>query len=176
MIERVFGDELENRGGYIAEVIYGANDDIVTTFPDVVGVAGTALNQAIILILGVTNLLVDGFSMGISNYLSQRSELDYQATQGVFTESGRPPTYTVVVTVLAFVVAGWAPLVPYAFGVGVTFQLSVFVTGIAFFSIEASRSLVTDRQWYTAGGEMFAIGMLAAAVAFVAGVALGGLA
>ncbi|MFC4451177.1 VIT1/CCC1 transporter family protein [Halorussus aquaticus] len=176
MIERVFGNGLEDRGGYIAEVIYGANDGIVTTFAVVAGVAGAALDPAIILILGVANLLADGFSMGMSNYLSQQSELDYQLAQGSSSESGRPPVYTALVTFLAFVVAGWAPLVPYAFGVNATFRLSVLVTGVAFFTVGASRSLVTNRRWYAAGGEMFAIGMLTAAVAFVTGVALGGLA
>lgn len=176
MIDRLLGDELDRRGGYIAEVIYGANDGIVTTFAVVAGVAGAALDPAIVLILGIANLLADGFSMGMSSYLSQRSELDYQAAQGETDADERPPAYTALVTFSAFVLAGWAPLVPYAFGVDATFRLSVVVTGVAFFAVGASRSLVTDRRWYVAGGEMFAIGLLAAGVAFTAGVALGGLA
>lgn len=176
MIERLIGDEIESRGGYVAEVIYGANDGIVTTFAVVAGVAGAALDPGIVLILGIANLLADGFSMGMSNYLSQRSELDYQAAQGNRTTSGRPPAYTALVTFLAFVIAGWAPLFPYALGVSETFRLSILVTGIAFFTVGASRTLVTNRRWYVAGGEMFVIGMLAAGVAFAAGVALGGLA
>ena len=176
MIEHLFGDNLDDAGGYIAEVIYGANDGIVTTFAVVAGVAGAALDPTIVLILGVANLLADGFSMGMSNYLSQRSEADYQAAQGNTTTVDRPAVYTAAVTFLSFVIAGWAPLVPYAFGVSATFQLSVLVTGVAFFSVGASRTLVTNRRWYAAGGEMFAIGMLAAGVAFTTGVALGRLA
>jgi len=79
-------------------------------------------------------------------------------------------------TFLAFVVAGWTPLLPYALAVGSTLQLSVIVTALAFFVVGASRSLVTDKPWYTAGGEMFVVGMIAAAVAFGAGVALRGVA
>ncbi len=176
MIERLLGDELEMAGGYIAEVIYGANDGIVTTFAVVAGVAGAALDPAIVLILGVANLLADGFSMGMSNYLSQRSEQDYVAAQGRTTGDGHPPAYTALVTFLAFVIAGWAPLVPYAFRVHSSFRLSVLVTGVAFFVVGASRSLVTNRRWYAAGGEMFTVGMLAAGVAFATGVALGGFA
>lgn len=176
MIERLLGDELDVAGGYIAEVIYGANDGIVTTFAVVAGVAGAALDPAIVLVLGVANLLADGFSMGMSNYLSQRSEQDYIAAQGHTKGGGQPPAYTALVTFVAFVIAGWAPLVPYVFSVDSSFQVSVLLTGVAFFTIGASRSLVTNRRWYTAGGEMFIIGMLAAGVAFVAGVALGGFA
>jgi len=176
MIELLFGDDFDEAGGYIAEVIYGANDGIVTTFAVVAGVAGAALDPAIVLVLGVANLLADGFSMGMSNYLSQRSERDYQHAQGDAVERGKPPRYTAVVTFLAFVVAGWAPLFPYALGLAATFRLSVVVTAVAFFLVGASRTLVTNRRWYVAGGEMLAIGMLAAGVAFAAGNALGGLA
>jgi VIT1/CCC1 family predicted Fe2+/Mn2+ transporter len=176
MIEHLLGEDLERHGGYIAEVIYGANDGIVTTFAVVAGVAGAALDPAIVLILGIANLLADGFSMGMSNYLSQRSELDYRAAAGSTVTNERPPTYTALVTFLAFVVAGWTPLLPYALDLSATFRLSILVTGTAFFVVGASRSLVTNRRWYADGAEMLAIGMLAAAVAFAAGVALGGLA
>ena len=178
MLTALLGDSIDDAGGYIGEVIYGANDGIVTTFAVVAGVAGAGLDPAIVLILGVANLLADGFSMGMSNYLSQRSELDYQAAQGntAHAESIKPPAYTAFTTFLAFVVAGWAPLLPYALAVGETFQLSIAVTAVAFFLVGASRSLVTDRRWYTAGGEMFAVGMVAAAVAFGAGTALSGFA
>lgn len=176
MIEYLLGDDFDRRGGYIAEVIYGANDGIVTTFAVVAGVAGAALDPAIVLILGVANLLADGFSMGMSNFLSQRSAIDYQLTQGGTPGGERPPAYTALVTFLAFVVAGWAPLIPYALDAGSTFRLSVLVTGVAFFVVGASRSVVIDRRWYYTGAEMFVVGMVAATVAYGAGVLLGGLA
>ncbi|MEF8870596.1 MAG: VIT1/CCC1 transporter family protein [Haloarculaceae archaeon] len=178
MLETLLGDGLDDAGGYIAEVIYGANDGIVTTFAVVAGVAGASLDPAIVLILGIANLLADGFSMGMSNYLSQRSELDYQAAQGntVQTITRKSPASTALATFLAFIVAGWTPLLPYALAVSSAFQFSVVVTALAFFLVGASRTLVTDKPWYTAGGEMFVVGMIAAAVAFGAGVALRGFA
>jgi VIT1/CCC1 family predicted Fe2+/Mn2+ transporter len=66
--------------------------------------------------------------------------------------------------------------VPYLLGLATTFPVSVVVTGVAFFLVGASRSLVTDRSWVVNGAEMFAVGMLAAAVAFGVGTALEGLA
>jgi len=178
MIGQLLGDVVADAGDYIAEVIYGANDGIVTTFAVVAGVAGAALDPAIVLILGVANLLADGFSMGMSNFLSQRSARDYEVAQGEATavESEKSPASTALATFLAFVVAGWAPLLPYALPVDARFALSVAVTAVAFFAVGASRSLVTDRRWYAAGAEMFVVGMVAAAVAFGAGVGLRGLA
>jgi len=140
MIERLLGDDVESSGRYLAEVIYGANDGIVTTFAVVSGVAGAALNPSIVLILGAANLFADGFSMGMSNYLSRRSELDYQRSKtGRHREemnglaAGKSPGRTAFVTFLAFVVAGWAPLIPYilelapVFPLSVTFNIASFV-------------------------------------------------
>ncbi|MGQ4556426.1 VIT1/CCC1 transporter family protein [Halobellus sp. GM3] len=183
MIETLLGDNVESSGRYLAEVIYGANDGIVTTFAVVSGVAGAALNPSIVLILGAANLFADGFSMGMSNYLSRRSELDYQRSTHTAATAppeqladGKSPRWTALVTFLAFVVAGWAPLFPYIFELEPAFPYSIAFTGLAFFTVGASRSLVTRRRWYVNGAEMFAVGMAAAAVAYTVGRLLGGIA
>ena len=183
MIERLLGDEVESSGRYLAEVIYGANDGIVTTFAVVSGVAGAALNPSIVLILGAANLFADGFSMGMSNFLSRRSELDYHRAQddGDGTRDpppsdGKSPARTAVVTFGAFVIAGWAPLLPYLLGLPSAFAYSVGVTGLTFFVVGASRSLVTSRRWFVNGAEMFVVGMAAASVAYLVGDLLKGLA
>lgn len=62
---------------HIGDYIYGANDGIITTFAVVSGVAGAALAPNIVIILGIANLLADGFSMAASNYLGKRSEEDF---------------------------------------------------------------------------------------------------
>ena len=61
---------------YFPDLVYGANDGIVTTFAVVTGVTGAALSERIILILGFANLVADGFSMGASNFLSRRSHAE----------------------------------------------------------------------------------------------------
>jgi VIT1/CCC1 family predicted Fe2+/Mn2+ transporter len=62
------------RPQYVRDFIYGAIDGCVTTFAIVSGVVGAELPAAIVLILGVANLLADGFSMAVSNYLGTRAE------------------------------------------------------------------------------------------------------
>lgn len=61
-------------GNYIKDIIYAANDGIITTFAVVAGVAGASLSLNSIIILGFANLFADGFSMALSNYLGSRSE------------------------------------------------------------------------------------------------------
>ena len=59
---------------YLRDFIYGSIDGAVTTFAVVSGVAGAALSPGIVIILGVANLVGDGFSMAVSNFLGIRSE------------------------------------------------------------------------------------------------------
>src|SRR3989338_2008322 len=65
-------------GEHIGDFVYGATDGIVTTFAVVSGVAGASLSPSIVLILGLGNLFADGFSMAVGNYLSTKSELEFQ--------------------------------------------------------------------------------------------------
>ncbi|MBI4185720.1 VIT1/CCC1 transporter family protein [Candidatus Berkelbacteria bacterium] len=64
-------------GSYIKDLVFGANDGIVTTFAVVAGVAGAGLEPRVILILGFANLIADGFSMASGNYLGSRSEQEF---------------------------------------------------------------------------------------------------
>jgi VIT1/CCC1 family predicted Fe2+/Mn2+ transporter len=71
----------EEHGGvgsqYVGDFVYGGLDGIITTFAVVSGVAGANLGTGIILILGMANLLADGFSMATGAYLSTKSEQEY---------------------------------------------------------------------------------------------------
>jgi vacuolar iron transporter family protein len=59
---------------YLRDVVYGAIDGTVTTFAVVAGVVGAGLRPAVIIILGVANLVADGLSMASSNFLATRAE------------------------------------------------------------------------------------------------------
>ncbi len=60
---------------YLRDFVYGGIDGAVTTFAVVSGVAGAELSTGILLVLGLANLLGDGFSMAASNFLGSRAEL-----------------------------------------------------------------------------------------------------
>lgn len=225
----------EERGKYLSDAVYGASDGIVTTFAVVAGVAGAALSPAIVLILGMANLLGDGFSMAAGAYLSNRSEQDYQrkererelwevehfpegeraevreiyARKG-FTgkdldraveiitsdrerwvetmmqeelqiiEERKDPLRAALTTFVAFLIGGIIPLIGYLAAARVpglashTFAVASVVTGLTMFGVGAARSLVTHKAWWRTGLEMFLVGSLAAAVAYLVGFALKG--
>lgn len=66
------------RPSYLRDFIYGAIDGAVTTFAVVSGVAGAGLSSSVVIILGIANLIGDGFSMAASNYLGIRAERELQ--------------------------------------------------------------------------------------------------
>ena len=63
----------------LRDFILGAIDGTVTTFAVVSGVSGAGLPAGVLIILGVANLVADGFSMGISNFLGTRAEQQQRA-------------------------------------------------------------------------------------------------
>ncbi len=64
----------KSRHSYLRDFVYGAIDGTVTTFAVVCGVAGAGLDTKIVIVLGMANLIGDGFSMAASNYLGTRTE------------------------------------------------------------------------------------------------------
>jgi VIT1/CCC1 family predicted Fe2+/Mn2+ transporter len=59
---------------YLRDFVYGAIDGAVTTFAVVAGATGANLSDTVVVIMGVANLIADGFSMGVSNFLGSRAE------------------------------------------------------------------------------------------------------
>ena len=151
---------------YLRDLIYGANDGIVTTLVVVSGAAGAALSPNVVLILGAANLLADGFSMGASSVLAERSTASAATMPrlSVATRHG-------IATSVGFVLAGIIPLSIYLLPIfeGVRFQAASFVAAVALFGIGAARALFSDRGWVGAGIEMLALGAIASGVAYVVG-------
>ncbi|MCA8929015.1 MAG: VIT1/CCC1 transporter family protein [Alphaproteobacteria bacterium] len=71
--ERIHG---KTKNSYVSDWILGGIDGAVTTFAIVAGVVGAALEWHVIIILGLANLLADGFSMAASNYSAVKSDAD----------------------------------------------------------------------------------------------------
>ena len=68
---RIGGDTQHN---YLGDFILGAVDGTVTTFAVVSGVVGAELSVGVAIILGFANVLADGFSMAVGNFLKTKSE------------------------------------------------------------------------------------------------------
>ena len=151
---------------YMKDLVYGANDGIITTFAIVAGVTGANLEPRIVLILGFANLLADGFSMGASNFLAIRSDEAVRLTSGLDMQEPFPARHSLA-TFAAFVVAGVVPLASYVLASDANqFRWAVVLTGFTLFAVGAARALVTHIRWWRGGLEMLTVGSIAAAVAY----------
>lgn len=155
---------------YVRELVYGANDGVITTFAVVAGVAGGGLSLRVVLIIGAANLIADGLSMAVGNYLSIRSHESVLEAQDLPEEEAHPGRHALA-TFAAFVIAGALPLLPYALPVQFAdrFALSIGFTLLALFGIGASRALIGEARWWAAGLEMLGLGALVAVVAHACG-------
>jgi vacuolar iron transporter family protein len=226
-----------HRHSYLRDIVYGAIDGAVTTLAVVSGVAGAQLSTGIVIVLGVANLIADGFSMAASNYLGTRaeeqlrerarrieaSEIDQypegereeirQIVAGkgftgteleraveiitsdrkrwievMLTEElgisldGRSPLRAAASTLVAFVVVGAIPLLPFLLqfifpnAAENPFCWCIILTAAAFFGVGAAKSRFVEQRWHWAGLETLVIGGAAAALAYMIGTLLGGLA
>lgn len=155
---------------YVRDLVYGANDGLITTFAIVAGVVGASLPTRVVIILGIANLLADGFSMGASNYLSLRSDVERLGAV-----ERKLPRHVALrhgsATFVAFIVAGIIPLIAYLLPVSPDNQFA-WATGLtltALFGVGAARTIVGDGRWPRGGMEMLLVGSAAAAVAYATG-------
>ena len=150
---------------HIKDIIFGANDGIVTTFAVVAGAMGAGLSARVVLIMGVANLLADGFAMGAGNYLGSVSEKEVAEESG--KRYGRKPLAPAVFTFASFVIAGLLPLLPFILGMTNGFIPAIITTGVALFVVGAFLGhLVLRRHWLVLGFQMLLIGGTAAIIAY----------
>lgn len=155
-------------GHYLRDIVYGATDGVVTTTAVVAGAAGAAFDPRVGLVLGLANLAADGISMGASNYLGLKSELE-QDGRSVQKEQ---PWRHGLATTLAFIVAGAIPLLPYIALEESTPFLLALTLGMAaavLAGVGAARALFLRRSALRCALEVLAIAGSASGVAYLLG-------
>lgn len=153
---------------YLRDLVYGANDGIITTLAVVAGVTGASLSPAVAVVLGLANLAADGISMGASNYLGLKSELD-QTGGSVMEEK---PARHGLATLVAFIAMGAVPLLAYVLpsppGFS-TFGVALVLGGLALAFVGGARAPLTGRSYVGSALEMLVVGGAAAAAAYAVG-------
>lgn len=81
----------------MSAIIYGSIDGLITTNAIITSIQGAQMKSNLAIIFGFANLLADGFSMGISSYLSSD-----QIAEGIKT-------------FLSFILIGSGPILPFLF-------------------------------------------------------------
>ncbi len=163
---------------YLPEFVYGSIDGTVTTFAIIAGVAGAQLDPAIVLILGFSNVLADGFSMASSNYLSEESHQDQTKSEEIGTHTA--PWKTALATFFSFITIGSIPLLAYVVDyikpelvlIENTFFAAAILTLITFAIIGLIRGKVSHTPSWKTALQTCLIGAIAASVAYGVGALL----
>ncbi|MEM3121838.1 MAG: VIT1/CCC1 transporter family protein, partial [Candidatus Pacearchaeota archaeon] len=149
----------------------------------VAGVAGASLSANIILILGFANLIADGISMAVGDYLSTKAEVESHKNKILFKkilrkkfksiDSGRSPLKSGAITFFSFFIFGFIPLLVYIlqlfYPIKNAFIMSIILTGGALLILGGFKSKITGKSWIKSGIETFTIGSIAAGVAYYIG-------
>lgn len=69
------------QGQFIKSLIYGGLDGIISTFVVICSIEGGSFNPLYALVLGFSNLVGDGISMGVGDYLSSKADMEHQETE-----------------------------------------------------------------------------------------------
>ncbi|NCN99220.1 hypothetical protein COU62_01005 [Candidatus Pacearchaeota archaeon CG10_big_fil_rev_8_21_14_0_10_35_219] len=166
---------------YLPEFVYGGIDGSITTFAVVAGAIGASLSAGVVLILGFANLFADGFSMAISNYLSTKAHMELHKNHKHKKEV-KNPFKTGVATFVAFVTIGFIPLLSFVLALFIPsletskFTYSIILTALAFLFVGAVKGLIVKKSVPRSATETLIIGGIAAALAYVVGYLLRGLA
>ena len=155
----------EKIGDYAKSIVYGGMDGIVTTFAVVAGAVGGNLGITPIVILGFSNLLADGFSMAVGDYLSSTTEKSAIKNAGA--------------TFLSFIFFGLIPLLSYLlinvfsiFRVH-TFMMACILVSLALTLLGFVKALITKKSKLKEIFRTVLIGLIAALFAYYVGNFLG---
>lgn len=160
---------------HLRDLVFGAVDGTVTTFAVVAGSVGADLGGGVVLILGVANLVADGFSMAVSNYLGTHADQRQPERIANPREGDPEPRDAAIATFVAFVLVGGIPLIPFALhGIdpdlfASPFLPSTVMTALAFLGIGLAKSRATDVTALRSALETLALGGGAAVLAYVVG-------
>lgn len=158
---------------YLPEIVYGGIDGAVTTFAVVSGSIGASLGSAVVLILGFANLIGDGFSMSVSNYLSSKSQKELTPSKRCFL--GKTPIKTALATFFSFMIIGLIPLISFVFSsifpgfISNPFGYSFILTGIALLIVGFFKGEVVRKKPIISSIETLIVGGIAAGLAFLTG-------
>lgn len=158
----------EGVGHYLRDLVYGALDGVITTMAVVAGTAGAGLSARVGVTLGLANLVADGLSMGASNYLGLKTELE-QTARSVAAEA---PWRHGLATIAAFVLVGAVPLLGYVAASLLRIPAlapAAALSTLALLTTGAARAPFVRRPVWLSALEMLIVGVVAGGAAYAVG-------
>ncbi|MCR4324067.1 MAG: VIT1/CCC1 transporter family protein [Candidatus Curtissbacteria bacterium] len=158
------------RGEFLREIVFGANDGVVTSIGFLVGIAGAVSDQTIVVIAGALTIIAGGASMALGNYLAVKSQREfYESKEEAHSENN--PIISGVIIGAFYLLGGFPPLLPFILFRPATRALimSIIVAIIVMGLIGFMRWTLNRRNLGGKIGETIIVGIIAAGIGFLAG-------
>jgi len=215
-------------GQFLRDIVFGANDGVVTAIGFLVGIAGSVTEQRIVVIAGALTIIAGAASMALGNYLAVKSQREFydamekienweidnkpdverDEIREIYTNYGfdkdtvetltkkvtanrdlwlrvmmrdelglvkeESPRIAGVLIGFFYLLAGIPPLLPFIFFTPIARALlmSIFVSVLVMTFIGSIRWWLNRGSFGTKIAETIVIGLVAAAIGFIAGEAL----
>lgn len=163
----------------LREFVYGGMDGAVTTFAVVTGAAGAGFSDKVILVLGLANVMADGFSMAVGAYLSDKADQQLAIKNGEKVDDIESPLTASAATFISFLLIGLVPLSVYIVNYAFKLELgdsaltySVVLTLLAFALVGYLRAVVTKISTLRSVFESLGLGVAAAVISYTLGTVL----
>lgn len=150
--------------------VLGGVDGVITSFAIVAGGHGGDLSMRSIIILGVASILADGFSMGISEYLSSTSHV--AAVYRDLAVAKPRPGVLGLVCFFSFVVCGAVPILTFWASSGSILACAMFSLA-ELMALGASRTFISKEDLLFGLVQTALLGTVAGGVAYAAGYTAG---
>lgn len=160
---------IANKASLLRDIVFAADEGIVTTFSIVAGSTGAGLHANVPIILGLANIIADGFSMGTGIYLGIKSELEMDKKDKTLVKIEGNPFSHSLVSFLSFAFFGFLTLIPFLFNLPNKFVISGIIVGVLLFAIGLLKTIFTKRNSIKSAFEMLLIGGFSAFAAYMVG-------
>jgi len=161
------------------DVILGGQDGLVNVLGVVLGVAAATQETRIVLAAGLAAAFAESFSMAAVAYTSTVAERDYLQSTLPKKEAARiehaipeeaAPLKSALIVGLAAIIGSLIPLFPFIWlPIKAAITVAIVISAIALFALGAIKAKTTVGDWKKSGGEILAIGLLAALIGYLVG-------
>lgn len=152
----------------VRAIVLGGVDGVITSFAVVAGANAGNMPTQVILVIGVSSVLADGASMGISEYLSSTAEAAVDASSSHRQRKAVHPAYLGVACFTSFVCCGAIPLVVYFLAQG-SLLVCALLALVELMLLGAVRAHSTKESLLLALGQTALLGTAAGGIAYGVG-------
>ena len=171
--------KFKTSASFLRDIVFGAYDGVVTTIGFLVGFAGSIAEQKVIVLAGFLGIIAGAVSMALGNYLAVKSQEEFyekkeETERDSSKVSNESPILAGIFTALFYLLGGIPLVLPFLFLTPLTRALlasilvSVFIMGF----IGVLRWVFDRGSFSKRIAETVVIGLLAAAIGFLAAEAL----